>query len=55
MDFNYKEICEEFEEWIKGVINTYGNSPELEKYVLRPKEYKKVLSNFESIKKSCIK
>lgn len=54
MGLNYKKICEEFEGWIKGVINTYENCPELEKYVLRSEEYKKVLTNFKSIKKSCV-
>ena len=54
-NYDYKKICEEFEEWLKDVMNLYKNNPELEKYVLRSKEYRKILVNFEVIKENYIK
>lgn len=52
--YNYKKICEEFEEWLKNIMNLYKNCPELEKYTLRSKEYKRILRNYEVIKENYI-
>ena len=52
--YDYQKICYEFEKWLKMVVNTYSNCPELEKYILRSKEYKKILDTFNKIKEDYI-
>ena len=54
-NYNYKKICEEFEKYVKTVTDTYKNCPELEKYILRSKEYKKISEIFKEIKQDYIK